>query len=430
MDAFENIVKQKIGAISALAVANIAHSTDHSNDWPFVTLSSFQQRSFTTRILADALFVSTLPLVSDEHRDAWENEYIVSSNANWIQEAIAYQLEAGIGEYVGRDDIHLGHEAQHDMRQTGRNQMHDTDDDHGSNHTIDMHGTDGDHGSNHTGGMHGTDGDHGSNHTIDMHGTDGDHGSNHTSGMHGTGYNHGSNHTNDMHGTDSDHGSTHTSGMHGTDVDHGSNHTSGGMQAPSESTFKPLLSRRIHRVDERGDPVPVSGPGPFLPYWQVSPLVKHVPLNQDLFHDTAKADLARLCISSMSVVFGRLETASPGTSTSLFYHHLISFAFGIDVMYQDDPISAIFIPMFDSFGDNRTTVGIMMALVHWGSFFRNVLPSSTAGGVVAVLENPCYGTYSYAIKGAEVHPLGPGVSSIVVHGCVQLAYSRIDSGST
>jgi hypothetical protein len=43
VDAFEAIVGEKMGAISALALAAIAHGVDHIREWPFVTLSSFQK---------------------------------------------------------------------------------------------------------------------------------------------------------------------------------------------------------------------------------------------------------------------------------------------------------------------------------------------------------------------------------------------------
>jgi hypothetical protein len=43
LDAFEAIVGEKMGAISALALAAIAHGVDHIREWPFVTLSSFQK---------------------------------------------------------------------------------------------------------------------------------------------------------------------------------------------------------------------------------------------------------------------------------------------------------------------------------------------------------------------------------------------------
>jgi hypothetical protein len=83
VETFQNVVQQKVAAISSLAVAIIAHGVDHSRDWPFVTLSSFQQRSSTARTLSDALFVTISPMVSDEDRKEWE-DFVVLEDSYWM----------------------------------------------------------------------------------------------------------------------------------------------------------------------------------------------------------------------------------------------------------------------------------------------------------------------------------------------------------
>jgi hypothetical protein len=83
LETFNNVVEQKVAAISSLAVAIIAHGIDHSRDWPFVTLSAFQQRSSTARKLADALFVTISPIVSDENRKEWE-DFVVTEDSYWM----------------------------------------------------------------------------------------------------------------------------------------------------------------------------------------------------------------------------------------------------------------------------------------------------------------------------------------------------------
>lgn len=45
---------------------------DHRRTWPFVTLSSFQQRSSTARSLSKALFVSINPFILHSEREEWE----------------------------------------------------------------------------------------------------------------------------------------------------------------------------------------------------------------------------------------------------------------------------------------------------------------------------------------------------------------------
>jgi hypothetical protein len=82
-ETFQDVVHQKVAAISSLAVAIIAHGVDHSRNWPFVTLSSFQQRSSTARKLADALFVTISPIVSDGNRKEWE-DFVALDDSYWM----------------------------------------------------------------------------------------------------------------------------------------------------------------------------------------------------------------------------------------------------------------------------------------------------------------------------------------------------------
>jgi hypothetical protein len=87
--AFEDIVTQKLGALSSLSVAVIAHGADLNQTWPFVTLSAFQPRSATARSLSGAVYLSINPIVSDAQRAEWE-EYVVEE-AGWITEGFEYQ---------------------------------------------------------------------------------------------------------------------------------------------------------------------------------------------------------------------------------------------------------------------------------------------------------------------------------------------------
>jgi hypothetical protein len=82
VDSFMEIPQQKIGAISSLKVALVAHGVDHARSWPFVTLSSFQQRSASVRSLSNALFVAMHPIVTDANRDEWE--LFVREDAYWM----------------------------------------------------------------------------------------------------------------------------------------------------------------------------------------------------------------------------------------------------------------------------------------------------------------------------------------------------------
>jgi len=82
IEAFLDIAKTKVAALSSLSVAVIAHGIDHSRKWPFVTLSSFQQRASTARSQSGALDIQISPLVLDAQRAEWEN-YTLHEN-EWV----------------------------------------------------------------------------------------------------------------------------------------------------------------------------------------------------------------------------------------------------------------------------------------------------------------------------------------------------------
>jgi len=81
-DAFMDIAESKMSALSSLGVAVIAHGVDHEQKWPFVTLSSFQQRASTARSQSDALDIEITPLVKEDNRSDWE--LFVKENTQWM----------------------------------------------------------------------------------------------------------------------------------------------------------------------------------------------------------------------------------------------------------------------------------------------------------------------------------------------------------
>jgi hypothetical protein len=91
---------------------------------------------------------------------------------------------------------------------------------------------------------------------------------------------------------------------------------------------------------------------------------------------------------------------------------LLSIAARENVSYKGDPMTTAFIPIFDSFGNDRKAIGVMTAVMNWASYFKQLLPP-TIHGVVIVLKNPCYDSYTYEINGREVIPIGVGVSTLI-----------------
>jgi hypothetical protein len=79
--SFTDIVEE-IGAISGLGLAASAYSLDTKSEWPFVTLSNFQERARNARRNSGTLYVSINPVVDTEELDKWE-EYVLSDNNSW-----------------------------------------------------------------------------------------------------------------------------------------------------------------------------------------------------------------------------------------------------------------------------------------------------------------------------------------------------------
>jgi len=81
-ESFLDIVTARLGAVSSLGVAAVAHGLDHGKQWPFVTLSSFLQRAAMTRFQSGALYIKLIPKVEEADRSAWET--YVQKNWGWV----------------------------------------------------------------------------------------------------------------------------------------------------------------------------------------------------------------------------------------------------------------------------------------------------------------------------------------------------------
>eukprot|EP00977_Amphora_coffeiformis_P019106 scaffold6899_cov183-Amphora_coffeaeformis.AAC.39 len=83
-------------AAGNLIVAMIAHGVDHNRDWPFVTLSSFQERATTAKDLSGSLMMSFMPVVTHSNRLQWENYTLNDPDNKWYHDAIDYQEQVGL----------------------------------------------------------------------------------------------------------------------------------------------------------------------------------------------------------------------------------------------------------------------------------------------------------------------------------------------
>ena len=77
LDQFRTSFEQKLNAIDTFATS-ITHTAITTNQtFPFVTIPNFSIRGSTVRVLADALMIHWLPLITDSNRNHWE-EYALN----------------------------------------------------------------------------------------------------------------------------------------------------------------------------------------------------------------------------------------------------------------------------------------------------------------------------------------------------------------
>jgi hypothetical protein len=157
----------------------------------------------------------------------------------------------------------------------------------------------------------------------------------------------------------------------------------------------------------------------FLPFWEMSPFLSYDQVNIDILQDDRGRD-AMKCIEEGAIVVGDMLYAPPGgrnhphrdTST---YAQLLSMSDAIEKKYQGDAMSYIYLPIFDSFEEDRVGKAVLVGLINWGKLFRDVLPREFTG-IDLVLHNDCSESYTYRLEsGGEVTPVGFGVSYYVHH---------------
>mmetsp|Transcript_21372 Transcript_21372/g.50809 ORF Transcript_21372/g.50809 Transcript_21372/m.50809 type:complete len:1202 (-) Transcript_21372:132-3737(-) len=174
------------------------------------------------------------------------------------------------------------------------------------------------------------------------------------------------------------------------------------------------ISETIFTFDENWATISSPRPGPYYPIWQSSPILPEPRdlVNYDLKYYADYGPYIKLAAQTGQIAIGGLDVAEPGDIThpelsTSFFAYLFSFAAGQRANYTGDPMSSVYIPVVDSFDDDRKTVGILVAVINWATYFEDTLPSN-AKPVVVVLENSCDGQYSYEVSGEGVKYLGPG----------------------
>ena len=177
--------------------------------------------------------------------------------------------------------------------------------------------------------------------------------------------------------------------------------------------FSSGIADKIFEFDETFTPVAVSRPGPLFPLWTESPTFGRDITNFDCvaYPDYAPYVVKAFETGEMSI--GGLDTAPPGNTThpnlSTSYFSLPeSINAGEEVYYNGDPMSSIFLPVFDDFeSPGRKPVAMVFAVFKWAFYFQDLLPPHFPG-LVLVLQNNCDGAFTFKVVGENVEYLGEG----------------------
>jgi Adenylate and Guanylate cyclase catalytic domain len=173
----------------------------------------------------------------------------------------------------------------------------------------------------------------------------------------------------------------------------------------------PNISQQIFSFDERERRVVDPGPGPYYPRWQSSPILpRHQDLvNYNLVHYGDHGHTIEVASTTGQIAFTGVHVADEGDVDFMtsFLAQLSNFEARQLVNYTGLPMSSVYIPVFDSFDDDRSTVALLGAVLHWQTFLNNTLPANSTP-VIVVLENTCDGQYSYEVSGDGAEYLGRG----------------------
>jgi hypothetical protein len=152
------------------------------------------------------------------------------------------------------------------------------------------------------------------------------------------------------------------------------------------------------------------GSGPFLPCWQLSPIIP-LPslLNFNFFAYQNLAPMLNEVLDTGKAVLGFLQTVHEGTDTEDLIRVFLTLGQyrHSEVAYDADPMTQVAYPVFDHFGPDRKVTGVILTTIFWRLLFEDVLPVNVRG-VICVLHNTLGEDVTYRIDGQTATLLGPG----------------------
>ena len=292
VNSFEEIVKEKFGALSTLAVSFTSYARGNNLTWPFVTMNDFQQRAAIARKISNAIHTQITPIVTPENREKWE-EYSVQ-NKGWIDERTEYE------QVIGQDE---------ELKQFLTPALPYSND--------------------------------------------------------------------------------------------------------PALNFSSGISDKIYSLDTTTFlPVSLYSPPPYYPIWQQSPISHATVVNWNLREFPSIGPFMDVCSEKGEIVVGGFDSYPAGNVSSpnaysRWFAFLLSYQAGKVVEYTGEPITQIYIPVFDSYDEDHQVVAVIHASINWKSYFANIMPGNVRP-IVLVLANSCQGAVTYIIDGPQVKFVGAG----------------------
>jgi hypothetical protein len=153
------------------------------------------------------------------------------------------------------------------------------------------------------------------------------------------------------------------------------------------------------------------GTGPFLPLWQLSPIIPLPSLIN--YNFLAYWDLAPMMLQAVDTgksTLSYLQTNHTGSNTAELIRILMTLNQyrHEDIDYNLDPLTQVAYPVFNSVNPmNRNVSGLIITTIFWRLLLADILPNSVQG-VVCVLSNSLNESVTYQINGRDVVFLGTG----------------------
>ena len=83
IQAFLEIAESNLASVAGVAVDLEVHGEESQDQWPFVTLARFQERTSTAMTQSGALYLHMNPLVKLDQRRKWES-YATGNSSFWM----------------------------------------------------------------------------------------------------------------------------------------------------------------------------------------------------------------------------------------------------------------------------------------------------------------------------------------------------------